>query len=188
MSGLGQTIGGIRMTVGAVSLSSRTRLGSAVAAAFASILVVAHYGFGGRALVGVVLVGSLTALAVIDLERRPIPNGIVVPSICVVLGLQLLLFPDQTVEWIGAAAVVGVILLPGALTKRGGLGYGDVKLGVLVGAGLGADVVTCLAVAVIAMWPVAAYLCFRHGRAARTMALPFGPFFALGAVVALLTG
>lgn len=157
-----------------------------VAGGLASVLVAVHFGFGGRAVVGVVLICSLAALAATDIERRVLPNRIVVPSICLVLALQLALFPNQAIEWIAASVAVGLVLLPAALIKRGGLGYGDVKLGVLLGAGLGAEVLTCLAVAIFAMWPAAAYLCVRHGRAARTMALPFAPFVAVGAVVALL--
>ena len=176
-SGLGPTVG---------DLSPRVRIGAGVAGAVSAALVVAHYGFGARALIGVLLVGVLAVLAAIDIERRVIPNRIVLPAFCVVLVLQLALFPDQALEWIAASLAVALVLLIAALVKPGGLGYGDVKLGLLLGAGLGEDVVTCLVVAVLAMWPVALYLYLRHGRAAGKMSLPFGPFLALGAVVALL--
>ena len=87
---------------------------------------------------------------------------------------------------IAASLATALVLLIAALAKPGGLGYGDVKLGLLLGAGLGANVVVCMVVGVFAIWPVAVYLLARHGREARTMALPFGPFLAVGAVVALL--
>jgi leader peptidase (prepilin peptidase)/N-methyltransferase len=170
----------------AADLSPRVRTGAGVAGAVAAVLVVAHFGFGARALVGVLFVSVLAVLAAIDIERRVLPNRIVLPSFGVVLVMQIALFPDQAVEWVAASLAVGLVLLVAALAKPGGLGYGDVKLGLLLGAGLGENVVVCLVVAVFAMWPVAVYLFVRHGRAARTMALPFGPFLAVGAVVALL--
>jgi leader peptidase (prepilin peptidase) / N-methyltransferase len=171
----------------AADLSPRGRTGAAVAGVLSALLVVAHFGFGPRALVGVVFVSALAVLAAIDIERRVIPNRIVLPAFCLVLVLQLALFPDQAAEWIAASLAVGLVLLIAALIKPGGLGYGDVKLGLLLGAGLGENVVVCLVVGIFAMWPVAAYLYIRHGRAAGKIALPFGPFLALGAVVALLT-
>jgi leader peptidase (prepilin peptidase)/N-methyltransferase len=172
----------------AADLSPRVRTGAGAAAAVAAVLVVAHFGIGGRALVGVVFVSALAVLAAIDIERRILPNRIVLPSFAVVLAMQLALFPDQAFEWIAASLSVAVVLLVAALAKPGGLGYGDVKLGLLLGAGLGQDVLTALVVAVVAIWPVAVYLYARHGREAGKMALPFGPFLAFGAVVALLAG
>lgn len=170
----------------ATDLSPRLRTGAAAAAAVSAGLVVAHFGLGARALVGVVLVCALALLAAIDIERKVLPNRIVLPSFALVLTLQLALFPDQAVEWIAASLGTAFVLLIAALVKRGGLGYGDVKLGLLLGAGLGEHVITCFVVAVFAIWPVAVYLYWRHGREAGKMALPFGPFLALGAVVALL--
>jgi leader peptidase (prepilin peptidase) / N-methyltransferase len=170
----------------AADLSPRVRTATAAAGAVAACLVVAHFGFGGRAFVGVLFVSALAVLAAIDIERRILPNRIVLPSFAVVLATQLALFPDQSVEWIAASLATAFVLLIAALAKPGGLGYGDVKLGLLLGAGLGENVVVCLVVGVFAIWPVAVYLYVRHGKEARTMALPFGPFLALGAVVALL--
>ena len=171
---------------GAADLSPRVRTGTAAAGAVVTCLVVAHFGFGGRAFVAVLFVAALAVLAAIDIERQILPNRIVLPSFAVVLVAQLALFPDQAFEWIAASLATGFVLLIAALARPGGLGYGDVKLGLLLGAGLGENVVICLVVGVFAIWPVAVYLLARHGREARTMALPFGPFLALGAVVALL--
>lgn len=166
--------------------SERVRMGAALAGLAAAALVVAHFGAGARALVGVVLVAALALLAVTDIERRTLPNLIVLPAFAIVLALQLILFPERAHEWILASLGAGLILLIAALAKPGGLGYGDVKLGLLLGAGLGEDVVLCLVIAGFAMWPVAVHLYIRHGRAAGRMSLPFEPFLAVGAVVALL--
>ena len=57
-------------------------------------------------------------------------------------------------------------LLVLALIRPGGLGMGDVKLGLLLGAGLGAQVVGAVAIGFAAIWPVAIWLLAppRHGR------------------------
>ena len=167
-------------------MSSRIRTGACAAAAVAAGLVVAHFGLSERALVGLFFVFPLAVLAAIDIERRILPNRIVMPAFAVVLVMQLALFPDQAIEWVAASLATALVLLVAALAKPGGLGYGDVKLGLLLGAGLGENVVVALTVAVFAIWPVAVYLYASHGRAAGRMALPFGPFLAVGAVVALL--
>lgn len=162
------------------------RAAAAAAGLLAVGLVVAQIGLGGRALVAAFLVSALAVLSAIDLERRILPNRIVLPSFALVLAMQLALFPDQAVEWIAAAFGTGFLLLVPAIIKPGGVGFGDVKLGLLLGAGLGEEVLTGLAVGLFALWPVAIYLYARHGRAAGKLALPFGPFLAFGAVVALL--
>lgn len=162
------------------------QLGSGVAGVVAAGLVAAHFGFDERAVVGILFVAALAVLTAIDIERHVLPNRIVLPAFAVVLLAQVVLVPDRALEWVVASLATGTLLLTVALVKPGGLGFGDVKLGLLLGAGLGKSVVTGLAVGVIAIWPLALYLYVRHGRAAGKMELPFGPFLALGAVVALL--
>jgi leader peptidase (prepilin peptidase) / N-methyltransferase len=182
-----EAIGPSRVRRPAVDLSGPVRTGAAVSGALACILVVVHFGFDTEALVGVVLVSVLAVLAAIDIERRVLPNRIVLPALCGVLALQLTLFPDRSLEWIGASLAVGTVLVTAVLVKPGAIGYGDVKLGLLLGAGLGRGVLVSLVVGAFAVWPIAGYLYIRHGSAAGKIALPFGPFLALGAVVALLT-
>jgi prepilin signal peptidase PulO-like enzyme (type II secretory pathway) len=62
---------------------------------------------------------------------------------------------------------------------------GDVKLAVLLGAALGRDVLGALTLGFLGMFPVALWLLVR-GRGVRGATVPFGPFLACGAAVALL--
>ncbi|HEX6584299.1 MAG TPA: A24 family peptidase [Thermoleophilaceae bacterium] len=186
MTDSAHAIGRFELGPAAAGRSTRVRTVAGAAGAVAAGLVVANFGLDERALVGVLFVSALAVLAAIDVERRVLPNRIVLPSFAVVLVLQLALFPDQAFEWVASSLAVALVLLIAALIKPGGLGYGDVKLGLLLGAGLGENVVVALVVAGFSIWPLAVYLYARHGRAAGKIALPFGPFLALGAVVALL--
>ena len=65
---------------------------------------------------------------------------------------------------------------------------GDVKLCLLLGAMLGKLVAVALMIGMVAALVPAVVLVARHGSAARKMAIPFGPFLAFGAVVALFVG
>jgi leader peptidase (prepilin peptidase) / N-methyltransferase len=68
------------------------------------------------------------------------------------------------------------------------MGMGDVKLAFLMGAALGRTVPVALFVGMVAALVPGVVLLVRHGRAARKMGVPFGPFLALGSVVALFAG
>jgi leader peptidase (prepilin peptidase) / N-methyltransferase len=82
---------------------------------------------------------------------------------------------------IGAALF---FLLP-ILVYPQGMGMGDVKLALLLGAGLGAAVVSALVVALLAVFLVACAILLRGGGEARRRTIPFGPFLAFGGLVAL---
>jgi prepilin signal peptidase PulO-like enzyme (type II secretory pathway) len=68
------------------------------------------------------------------------------------------------------------------------MGMGDVKLCLLLGAMLGTTVPIALFVGTFAALVPGIVLLARHGRKARKMGIPLGPFLALGAVVALFWG
>jgi leader peptidase (prepilin peptidase)/N-methyltransferase len=160
---------------------------AAVAAAAAAAVLV-RYGATGRGAVAASLAAMLVVLSAIDLERRVLPNAIVLPAIAVVLPAQFLLAPDRRLEWIIAAVGAALVLLLPLLAGRAGVGMGDVKLAFLLGLVLGEDVMLAILLASFAVLPVAVALLARHGGAALRMGVPFGPFLALGALVALLAG
>jgi len=65
---------------------------------------------------------------------------------------------------------------------------GDVKLALLLGAMLGRVVGVGLMLGMLAALVPSVYLLTRHGSGARKMGIPFAPFLALGAVIALFAG
>jgi leader peptidase (prepilin peptidase)/N-methyltransferase len=68
------------------------------------------------------------------------------------------------------------------------MGMGDVKLALLLGVAVGRYVPIALFVGMLSALVPSAVLFFRHGMAARKMAIPFGPFLAIGGLVALFAG
>jgi leader peptidase (prepilin peptidase) / N-methyltransferase len=146
----------------------------------------ARFGLTLRGLAAVVFCAALVAVTVTDLERRVIPNRIVLPAAGVVLAVQTA--AGRTPEFALAALAAAVFLLLAALAYPGGMGMGDVKLALLLGAALGWTVAAGLMIGFVAALVPAVVLLVRHGSAARKMAIPFGPFLAFGGVVALFAG
>jgi leader peptidase (prepilin peptidase)/N-methyltransferase len=157
--------------------------------ALTAVLVVAcglRFGLTADALVAAFFCAVLVVISAIDIERRIVPNRIVLPATVVVLVAQTLLHPSP--EWAIAALAAAVFLFIPALVYPAGLGMGDVKLALLLGAMLGSDVAVALMVGLLAAFVPALVLLAVKGRAARKLALPFAPFLAFGAVVALFAG
>ena len=144
------------------------------------------FGLSGRFAVAAAFCVVLVTVSAIDLEHRIIPNRIVVPAAAVALVAQTALEPRP--EWVLAALAASGFLFAAALAYPAGMGMGDVKLALLMGAVLGRTVSVALMVGMLAAMVPGVYLVARHGKAARKMGIPFGPFLALGSVVALFWG
>jgi len=128
----------------------------------------------------------LVAISATDLERRIIPNKIVLPATVVLLAAQTIL--DPSVEWIAAGLGAAGFFLIAALAYPGGMGMGDVKLALFLGVVLGRTVPVALLIGMFAALVPSFALIAKHGKAGRKMTIPFGPFLALGGVVALFAG
>jgi leader peptidase (prepilin peptidase)/N-methyltransferase len=158
---------------------------AALALGLASALVV-RLGIGGHGVVAAFVAFVLVAIAVVDIEERRIPNRIVLPSTAAVLVAHLALYPDRSAEWLLASAGAALFLLLPLLVYPAGMGLGDVKLALLLGASLGYAVVPAMMLGIFAAFLFAVAVLIRGGPAARKTAIPFGPFLALGALVVLL--
>ena len=163
----------------------RLMLDRSIAGCFA-LATLLHMGFGARGLLVAGVVALLVELAAVDLERRIIPNRLVLPSVLVVLAAQLALDPSFYLKALACAAAAGVFLLVPSLIRRGAVGMGDVKLAVLLGAALGPLVATALAIGLTAVGLYALLLVAARSRAALRQEVPLGPFLAGGAILAVL--
>jgi leader peptidase (prepilin peptidase) / N-methyltransferase len=154
-----------------------------------ALLVVAcvvAFGLTAEAALAAFFCAVLVVISAIDLEHRIIPNRIVLPAAAVCLVGRTVL--DPSLEWVVAAVGASAFLLVAALAYPGGMGMGDVKLALLMGAMLGRTVPIALFVGMVAALAPSVVLLVRHGSKARKMGIPFGPFLALGSVVALFFG
>lgn len=147
---------------------------------------VLRFGFTPEAIVASFFCAVLVALSSIDFEYRIVPNRIVLPAASIVLVAQTFLYPSP--EWLLAALGATGFLLLAAIAYPRGMGMGDVKLALLLGAMLGRSVAVGLMIGFLAACLPAVVLAARHGSKARKMSIPFAPFLAFGGVVALFAG
>jgi len=162
------------------------RLAAVVLSAALAGACVATYGWTADAVVAAAGCLVLAAVTVTDLERRIVPNRVVLPALAAALIVQTLREPG--VEWIVSALGAGGFFLLAAILHPAGLGMGDVKLAAFLGAWLGRDVVVALFVGSLLAFVPAVVLLALKGSAARKIGLPFAPFLAAGGVVALFVG
>jgi leader peptidase (prepilin peptidase) / N-methyltransferase len=148
----------------------------------------ARYGTSGETVTAIFFVTVLVVLSAIDIERRILPNVILLPATAVLFVAQILLFPERALEFVvaGLGAALFLLLLIAAYPQ--GMGMGDVKLALFLGIGLGSAVGFALVAAALSAAVFSLGLLLYHGSAARKMAIPFGPFLAFGAILALFGG
>jgi leader peptidase (prepilin peptidase) / N-methyltransferase len=140
------------------------------------------------AAIGMVFVAMLAVITLTDLERRVIPNKVLIAGGVICLAIALPTDPAEVPERLIAAAAAGGFFFLVALAYPAGMGLGDVKLAATMGLFLGRAVAPAILAALLAGSLIGLALIARHGSGARKMAIPFGPFLALGGVVGLLAG
>ena len=156
------------------------------AVVFAAIVLVR--GISLELLLDLPFAAMLIAVADIDFEHRIVPNRILAPMAVYGLVVSALVRPDALPELLIAAAAAFLFMLLAALAYPGGMGMGDVKLAGVMGLYLGLAVAPGLLIAFLTGSVVGVAIMLRAGAGARKRALPFAPFMALGALVALVVG
>ena len=159
-----------------------------------------HYGLSLELAFAVVYAGIFIVIFAIDLERELILNIVVFPAMILAFAFSFFwggfeeLWPGVGPGFVLSALLGGAVgfvlmLLPYLLTRGRGMGYGDVKLAAFIGLMSGFPlVVVALLVGIIAGGLVAVFLLLSRMVKSRKAAIPYGPFLAAGAMVALIWG
>ncbi|MGN6203225.1 MAG: prepilin peptidase [Solirubrobacterales bacterium] len=169
-------------------ISARYPIAELILAALYAATVVVLWGNPTEIVLGLVFVTMLVAITVTDLEQRIIPNKILLVAGILAVGIVAVGDPGSLPQRFLAAAAAGGGLFLVALAYPRGMGLGDVKLAAVMGLFLGRNVAPAILVALLAGSLVGLTMIAREGSGARKRAIPFGPFLALGGVVALLAG
>jgi leader peptidase (prepilin peptidase) / N-methyltransferase len=160
---------------------------AATAALYAAVAIGRHGAL--NVVLGLLLVTALVPIVLIDLDRRLIPNAITLPASVAAVAAGALIDPGFVPEQLIAGAAAGGFFLLTALVHPRGMGMGDVKLAAVLGLYLGRAVAPAVLVALVSGVLVGVLVIARKGsREGRKIAVPFGPFLALGALVALFAG
>ena len=141
-----------------------------------------------EAAIGLVFVTMLAIVTLTDFEQRIIPNKVLIAGAVLCIAIAAPTDPGSLPERAIAAAAAGGVFFLVALAYPAGMGLGDVKLAAAMGLFLGSAVAPAILIGLLIGSLVGVTLLARHGAKARKMAIPFGPFLALGGVVALLVG
>jgi len=170
----------------------------AVEAANGLLYVLLYYKFGlsGETFFYFAFASALLVIALIDFEHQIIPDEITLPGTALGLVAGWLFLPDPFLRAsilgfkssiIGALVGFGLYYLV-AVASRGGMGGGDIKMMAMVGAILGwKGVLFTTFAGSLAGSLLGIYLMVFRGKG-RKSKIPFGPFLALGALVALVFG
>ncbi len=138
---------------------------------------------------GLVLILVLVQAAIGDIEERRIRNRLTVPAAVAALVIGLVMHPKGVPAQVLWGLGAGAFLMFFAIVSRGGLGMGDVKLGVVLGLFLSKYVFVALVVGLLASGLFSLAVLVSHGMAeGRKTKIALGPFLAFGGVVAVLVG
>lgn len=157
-----------------------------VAIAMATVVGASFVDFGlhGRALVGAVFCPALILLAAIDVKHRLLPNAIIFPASLAVALIVAASTPADFLSHFAAGAALGGFFFVFGTIFAGSIGMGDAKLGFLLGLALGSKTLGATLIAFATLLVAALYVLARRGASARKDAIPFGPFLALGGILA----
>jgi leader peptidase (prepilin peptidase)/N-methyltransferase len=158
-----------------------------------SLILLLRFGISTLYLIYLAFFASLTLVSFIDLPLRIIPDVISLPGI--VIGIVIsFLHPQMSVK----DSLIGVLLGGGSLyvvasvyhiiTKREGMGGGDVKLLAMIGAFIGWKGVLFTILCSSFIGTVVGVTLMLVFSADSKYAVPFGPFLSLGAVIYVLWG
>ncbi|MBI2876898.1 MAG: prepilin peptidase [Candidatus Tectomicrobia bacterium] len=152
------------------------------------LLIFRVFGLSLASAVYAVLATALIIVSFIDLEHQIVPDVITLPGLALGLLLSTLFLPITFLDALVGALLGGGIFYAIAMIYEGGMGGGDIKLIAMIGAFIGwRQVLLTIFVAAFIGSLIGGTLMVTKKRK-RKDPIPFGPFLALGAIVALFWG
>ncbi|MBM3706401.1 MAG: prepilin peptidase [Actinobacteria bacterium] len=151
------------------------------------VLLYLFFGISLRTLSGVILASILVTVSFIDWEFMIIPNIIVLPF--TVVGLAINIIRNPSGWWVPLAFSAGsfAFLLIVHLIYPKGMGMGDVKLALMLGAFLVKNIIVGLFAGFL-LGSVAGIIFLILKKKTLKQFIPFGPFISAGGIIALFTG
>lgn len=175
----------------AAPISWRYPVGEAVTAAL-FVAVVAYDGLSWILIPHLIFVSVMVLVSQVDLEIQIIPDVVILPAAGIGLALMILLGDAPWWQYLAAGlGAAGFLWLVSEVYFRvrriEGMGFGDVKMALCMGFYLGAAVLPALFIGFISGAVVGSMGLVIQKKDKQTP-IPFGPFLAAGAVLALFVG
>ncbi len=167
-------------------ISSRYPLVEAITG-LAFVLSMWRFGLNWSVLVAWAFIAAMIAIAFIDYDHMIIPNKIVLPGAVVGLVASVAIHPQSWWVYIAGSLGAGAFMFVLAVVWPGGMGPGDIKMALFMGAVLGANVVVALFAAFLFGSFAGIYMIVVQKRS-RKSRVPFGPYLAMGALLAVFLG
>lgn len=158
-----------------------------------AIAVCARFGYTLQALVLFIFISALIVVIFIDIDHQIIPDVISLPGIVLCFLASVFIFNRPVAEpaagiLVGGGSLLLVAVTYRLLTGRDGMGGGDIKLLAMIGALCGWEgVLFTIFLSSLAGTLVGILLMVAQGRNLR-LALPYGPFLSLSAIVYIFLG
>ncbi len=148
-----------------------------------------QFGMDWPLLPALLLISVLIAIFYIDLDHYIIPNVIVLPAAVIGLAANVAISPGDWWVYVVAGLGAGIFFLAVALLYPGGsgMGFGDVKLACMLGFFLGGAILPGLFLS-FAIGAFSGIFLLLTGQKGRKSRIPFGPFMAIGSIIALFYG
>ena len=161
--------------------------------ALGTVWLATHFGINWQLLGALVLFWTLVCLTGIDFDHQLLPDNITIPLLW--LGLSANLFDLFTsLESAVIGALVGylgfwlIFQIHFRITGKEGLGYGDFKLLAALGAWLGWELLPLIVLAASLSGTVVALVMMATKKMEGGMPISFGPYLAMGGLIALVWG
>ena len=146
-----------------------------------------------EALTAYIFIAALLVITFIDIDHRIIPDVISLPGIPMGFAASLFVSSIHYLDSIigilvGGGSLLIVAWVYNLLTKKEGMGGGDIKLLAMIGAFIGWKGVLLTIFLSSAIGTVSGLLLMLRSRKTMKMAIPFGPFLSIGAIIYIFFG
>ena len=152
-----------------------------------------RYGPGLPALIYFGLIAALIVISFIDYDHRIIPDFITLPGIPIgfiaTFGLPAVTWNSSLIGIaVGGGSLMAIAIGYRLLSGKNGMGGGDIKLLAMIGGFLGWQGVLFTIMTSSFLGTLVGIGVALHSGGGMKMAVPFGPFLAIGAIVYLFFG
>jgi len=151
------------------------------------------YGLTLEALIYYVYIAALLVITFIDIDHQIIPDVISLPGIPIFFlasfGLSQINYLDSLIGILaGGGSLFLVAWTYSLITKKEGMGGGDIKLLAMIGAAIGWKGVLFTIFVASAVGTLSGLLVMLKSRKGMKLAIPFGPFLAIGGIAYIFFG